>query len=122
MSHNDYGYHSDAWDDGGYDEYYDDGYADDGNDLDDYYEADPHSDTGAAEEYSKDVQEEISDGYRHDEPTSGAEGGGNAQKTNSKVDLQNLLVEFRICTDLLQGGYYGGHSSQDQKWSVSDLM
>jgi hypothetical protein len=54
--------------------------------------------------------------------TGGVEGGGNAQKTNSKVDLQNLLVEFRICTDLLQGGYYGGHSSQDQKWSVSDLM
>jgi len=122
MSHNDYGYHSDAWDDGGYDEYYDDGYADNGNDLDDYYEADPHSDTGAAEEYSKDVQEEISDGYRHDEPTSGAEGGGNAQKTSGQVELHNFLIESRFCADLFQDGNYDGHSSQDVQRFFPDLM
>jgi hypothetical protein len=121
MSDDDYGYHSDAWDDGGYDEYYDDGYADDGNDLHDYYEADPHSDTGAAEGYSDGVQEEISDGYRQDEPTSGFEGGGNSQKTSGQVELHNFLIESRFYANLFQDGNYDGHSSQDVTRIVSDL-
>jgi hypothetical protein len=52
----------------------------------------------------------------------GVDGDGNAQQTSSQVDLQNFLVEFRICTDLLQGGYYDGHSSQNLKLIASDLI
>jgi hypothetical protein len=121
MSHDDYGYHSDVWDDGGYDEYYDGGYADDGNDSDGY-EADGHSDTGAAEEYSGDVQEEGSGGYTQDEPTSGFGGGGNAQKASGQVELQYFLIESRLCADLFQDGNYDGHSSEDLKRTVSDLI
>jgi hypothetical protein len=50
-------------------------------------------------------------GYAEARSTSGVDGGGNAQKTSSQVNLQNFLIESRICTDLLQGGKYDGHSS-----------